>query len=140
MANPVDQAGMSRPGSLMREDEVNQARGVAAASGDMLVVRVIARAHHWSRFNVAETKAQSMVSQVNKLLRFVEARDRQMIFGRPQILADGKDVIDALGVPRSRKTSISSSDDSPRPTITPLFVTMPGENFLAFSSSVSVRS
>lgn len=48
-------------------------------SGIGVLVRVVAGPHHRSGFNVAETEAQSLIPQVNKLLRFVEAGDGQMI-------------------------------------------------------------
>lgn len=61
-------------------------------SGISMLVRVVAGPHHRSRFNVAETEAQSLVPQVGKLLRLIEASDGQVILRRTQILPDRKNV------------------------------------------------
>ena len=51
-------------------------------SGLGLFVRVIARPHHRTRLDVAETEAQSLVPQIDEFFRLVEAGDGQMIFRR----------------------------------------------------------
>src|SRR5207245_774833 len=57
-----------------------------------LLVRVVAGTYHRSRLNMAKPEAESLVSQINKLVRRVEPRDREMIFRGAQVLADRQDV------------------------------------------------
>jgi len=57
-----------------------------------VLVRVITGSHHRSGLDVPEPETERFVLQVDKLFRFVEASNRQVILRRPQILAHGEDV------------------------------------------------
>src|ERR1700691_1775201 len=61
-----------------------------------LLVRMIAGAHQRSGLDVPETEAQRFVPQLTEFLWRVEARDRQVVAGRTQILSYGKNVNPAL--------------------------------------------
>ena len=57
-----------------------------------LLVRMIARAHQWSGFDVAEAEAQGFVPQIAEFLRRVETGNGQVVPRGTQILAYGKNV------------------------------------------------
>src|ERR1700722_345510 len=61
-------------------------------SGIGLFVRVITRPHHGPGLNMAETEAQSLVSQIREFIGLVETGDGQVILRGPQILPDSKNV------------------------------------------------
>ena len=61
-------------------------------TGVGLLVCMVAGPHHRSGFDMAETEAQSLVSQICKLIRLVETGDGHVILRRTQVLADGENV------------------------------------------------
>ena len=61
-------------------------------AGVRLLVGVIAGAHQRAGLHVAEAHLQRFFFQEAKLIRRVQPRHRQVVFRRPQILADGEDV------------------------------------------------
>ncbi len=107
-------------------------------AGVRLLVGVIAGAHQRAGFHVTEAHLQRLFFKEAKLFRRVQARHRQVVFRRPQILADGEDVDFARG--QIAKYLQQLSVLSPRPTITPVLVGMTGFISLARSSRRSVRS